>query len=121
MLCFHLKASCASEVPALHHHFVCEVMEGPGLHSAMGFVKCLNFPSFFPPPITKKTVEICKKLWQHNRGNYTTPTIFQKRKEKKRKATIPPIPYNTSLSPEGLGFRFIVIMDRFLFFQVAKQ
>ena len=27
----------------------------------------------------KKTVEIAQ-LWQHNRGNYTTPTIYQKRK-----------------------------------------
>ena len=26
----------------------------------------------------KNTVEIAQ-LWQHNRGNYTTPTIFQKR------------------------------------------
>ena len=23
------------------------------------------------------------KLWQHNRGNYTTPTIYQKKKQKK--------------------------------------
>ena len=26
----------------------------------------------------KKTVEIAQ-LWQHNRGNYTTPTIYQKK------------------------------------------
>ena len=29
-------------------------------------------------PHPKKTVEIAQ-LWQHNRGNYTTPTIFQKK------------------------------------------
>ena len=31
---------------------------------------------------SKKESGDCTKLWQHNRGNYTNPTIYQKKKNK---------------------------------------
>ena len=36
---------------------------------------------------SKKTVEIAQ-LWQHNRGNYTTPTIYQKKEGKTPQQTL---------------------------------
>ena len=66
----------------------------------------------------KKTVEIAQ-LWQHNRGNYTTPTIFQKKKKKKKKkikfirairaATLVYSTKNPVFCPRG-GFFFVIFL-----------
>ena len=40
----------------------------------------------------------CTKLWQHNRGNYTTPTIYQNKKKNEKFMT-----KNLSLELVSLG------------------
>ena len=54
----------------------------------------------------KKTVEIAQ-LWQHNRGNYTTPTIYQKKRK---------IAAKTSLKKCCFPSHFVFLKKYFPFF-----
>ena len=78
---FHCQCLRPRGVCTINFTFISFQFHCPFLCVCVGIVQTVVGEVEGKPLFTRKnTVEIAQ-LWQHNRGNYTTPTIYQKKKK----------------------------------------